>query len=556
MKNKCRSILLAMVAGMVVMGCAIIEPAKSSNANLSSLSVSAGVLSPAFTSETTAYSVSVPYAVTSITLMGTQTDQFATVSANSGEAQALNVGVNTITLTVTSPDGTTVKNYVVTVTRTENADLSALSVSEGTLNPVFDSGTTEYTVSVANEVATLTATGTIADSTATISANNGVAQALNVGANTITLAVTAKDGITVKNYVITATRTENADLSALSVNTGALSPAFVSGTTAYSISVANDVATLTVTGTQVDNAATISANNGVAQALNVGANTITLAVTAKDGTTVKNYGVTVYRASFTSPNIGNLMSITGGSFQFDSTATNTSSVSAFQMSEREITRGQFLAVMGTDPSNTTNSSGTSDPVQQVSWYDSLVFCNKLSILEGKTPVYTISGSTDPNSWGAVPTAINTTWDSVTQNLSANGYRLPTEAEWEYAYRAGTTTTYHWGTASDDTTVSQYAWSIGNALNTTHPGGNKLPNAFGLYDMSGNVWEWCWDWIGVYPSGAQTDPTGAATGAYRIIRGGGWSSPVNNLSATIRNYIYPNDKFNIIGFRVVYRTSIL
>jgi uncharacterized delta-60 repeat protein len=290
----------------------VTDPPMSTNADLSALTVDGGTLSPVFSAGTTVYSVSVSNSVTSMTVTGSKADSTATVSANNGVAQALSVGTNTITITVTAQDDTTVKNYVVTVTRaapdSTNADLSALTIDSGTLSPVFAAGTTDYTASVANSVTSMTVTGSKADSTATVSANNGVSQALSVGANTITITVTAQDGTTVKNYVVNVTRaaSTNANLSALTVSSGTLSPVFAAGTTAYSVSVANVVTSITVMGTKADTGATLSTNNGVSQALSVGANTITISVTAQDGTTVKNYVVTVTRAASTNANLSAL----------------------------------------------------------------------------------------------------------------------------------------------------------------------------------------------------------------------------------------------------------
>ena len=141
---------------------------------------------------------------------------------------------------------------------------------------------------------------------------------------------------------------------------------------------------------------------------------------------------------YTSANIGTLKYVPAGSFQRDDMSTNISTVtSGFRMSKYEITRAQFLAIMKFDPSDSKYSTGTSDPVQKVNWYHAIAFCNKLSIAEGLTPVYTISGSTNPDDWGAVPTSINVTWDAAIADWTANGYRLPTEMEWMWAAMGAT-----------------------------------------------------------------------------------------------------------------------
>jgi formylglycine-generating enzyme required for sulfatase activity len=202
--------------------------------------------------------------------------------------------------------------------------------------------------------------------------------------------------------------------------------------------------------------------------------------------------------------------------------------------------------MGTNPST---FRGDDLPVECVSWYDAIVFCNKLSMREGLTPAYTISGSTNPANWGAVPTDSNSTWDAVTVNWNASGYRLPTEAEWEYACRAGTTTAYNTG----DTLTDNTGWYSGNSENTTHAVGGKSVNAFGLYDMHGNVWEWCCDWDGRYSSGAQTDPRGPSAGLSRVSRGGSWDTSLAGLlRSAYRASCAPWYGVGEYGFRVVRR----
>jgi formylglycine-generating enzyme required for sulfatase activity len=133
-------------------------------------------------------------------------------------------------------------------------------------------------------------------------------------------------------------------------------------------------------------------------------------------------------------------------------------------------------------------------------------------------------------------------------MAQTGMRLPTEAEWEYAYRAGTTTAFHGFTGypngtNDDTLVGNIAWwgicCGGNSGGYTHPVGQKLGNGFGLHDMAGNVWEWVNDWYGAYSSGAQTNPTGPATGDYRRVRGGSWDGNSTNLRASFRSFFTPD-----------------
>jgi len=254
-----------------------------------------------------------------------------------------------------------------------------------------------------------------------------------------------------------------------------------------------------------------------------------------------------------------MVQIPGGSFQMGeeevATTVHTVTLTGFYMGKYQVTQEQWTAVMGSNPSDFTSSLAIGEaqgkrPVECVSWYDALVFCNKLSMMEGLSPAYRISGSTDPVNWGNVPTsANNTTWDAVVIVAGSDGYRLPTEAQWEYAARGGNGSPGNY-TYSGSNTVDDVAWYYDNSGYMTHEVGKKAANGLDLYDMSGNVHEWCWDWYGSYTSGAQTDPVGASSGSHRVLRGGAWGYPAESTRSTYRGSYYPDYGGIDIGFRLV------
>ena len=231
-------------------------------------------------------------------------------------------------------------------------------------------------------------------------------------------------------------------------------------------------------------------------------------------------------------------------------------VSSFYIGKYEVTQAQWQAVMESLPSSLTTADDRGDtfPVYDVSWYEALVFCNKLSIAEGLTPAYRISNSTNPDDWGTVPYNIyDVTWNAATVDSNSNGYRLPTEAQWEYAAKGGNTGEVF--TYAGSNTVGDVAWYAGNsgdngetANRRSHEVGTKAPNGLGLYDMSGNVSEWCWDRYGNYTSEDKTDPTGASSGSDRVARGGSWNDSAT--SSAFRSYGEQSNRFAPIGFRVV------
>jgi len=226
--------------------------------------------------------------------------------------------------------------------------------------------------------------------------------------------------------------------------------------------------------------------------------------------------------------------VEGGTFQMGSSdgesnekPVHSVTVSGFYIGKYEVTQGEYEAVMGKNPSS-FKGSGKDAPVEEVSWYDAVEYCNKLSDKEGLNRCYTGSG------------------ENIKCDFNANGYRLPTEAEWEYAARGGNKSEGYKYSGSDD--IGSVAWYYENSGDKTHSTGGKKANELGIYDMSGNVWEWCWDWYGDYSSGKQSNPRGPVVGSGRVVRGGCWSDDASDFLIAIRDDS-DCDGSDYLGFRL-------
>jgi Uncharacterized conserved protein len=210
----------------------------------------------------------------------------------------------------------------------------------------------------------------------------------------------------------------------------------------------------------------------------------------------------------------------------------------FYMDSVEVTQGDYQALMSVNPSSQTGDSKL--PVETVTWFDAVLYCNVRSKQYGLDTVYSYVSITGTPGHGT------TNLDGINIDYSKTGFRLPTEAEWEFTCRAGTTSDYYWGSLID----GNYCWYDANSGFTTHDVATKLPNAWGMYDMSGNVYEWCNDWDGNYSGIDQTNPLGSSTGFMRIRRGGSlYDGPIYMRSA-YRNSYYPFQSNNDFGFRCV------
>jgi len=247
-----------------------------------------------------------------------------------------------------------------------------------------------------------------------------------------------------------------------------------------------------------------------------------------------------------------MVRVPGGSFRMGSNDSedynarpqHLVTLSNFSIGKYEVTQALYESVMGYNPSGFKNyADSPSRPVENVTWYDAIEFCNKLSERERLQPVYTIS-EREPATGYPIESA------TVTPDWGKNGYRLPTEAQWEYAAKGGNGTpgNYAYSGSNDVNTV---AWYENNSNRAPQVVGTKAPNGLGIYDMSGNVSEWCWDRDGGYMSEPQTDPKGPSLGSLRTLRGGSWNISDTFVRSALRRGEDPSyGEGDALGFRLV------
>ena len=201
-------------------------------------------------------------------------------------------------------------------------------------------------------------------------------------------------------------------------------------------------------------------------------------------------------------------------------------IDSFFISKHEVTQEEYAEIMGENPSSI---KGENHPVESVSWYDAIYFCNKLSTMFGLVPVYSYRGITDVTKWDYVPHESKYMLE-VEQNLNANGYRLPTREEWQYAAKGGKDFNY-----AGSSNIDEVAWYRYNSDDKTHEVGKKKVNGYGLFDMTGNVWEWCWN---------------SANDYLRYYCGGSWSDRDNFIQVWQEYSDYADEQYDNIGFRIV------
>ena len=470
---------------------------------------------------------------TSWTVSSNQT--WCSVSPASGKnSGSVTVKVEENTQTSARTATVTVKSEIgiLTVKVTQNEANAAISLDTSTMEFTSSSGEQTFKIT-ANTSWTVSSDQTWCSVSPTSGKNSG-SVTVKVSENTQTSARTAT--ITVKtdagNRTVSVTQSGASEQVSLSVSdmefaAGSGSKMLrITANTTWAVSSDNNWCSVSPTSGSNDGSVTVSVDE------NTSTSSRTATITVESATITRRLAVTQNGATPVTPpssqdrsfTVGGvtfkMIAVEGGTFTMGGTSeqgddaydwekpTHSVTLSSYRIGETEVTQALWQAVMGSNPSH---FSGSQKPVEQVSWNDCQDFIRRLNALTGEN------------------------------------FRLPTEAEWEYAARGGKKS---WGYKySGSNTIGNVAWYDDNSGSQTHNVAKKSPNELGLYDISGNVWEWCQDWYGSYSSGSQTNPTGPSSGSFRVIRGGSWGDYASGCRVSYRSFNDPTFRSSYLGLRL-------
>lgn len=502
--------------------------------------------------------LTVPYGTDITNLVPTIVHNGASISPDPSLAQDFS---NPVDYTVTADDNTT-KTYAVSVTIAANTAKDITDFRFAALSPEvvgnIDSVAHTISLTVPYNTDMTSLVPTITHSGASISPKSGIATDFT---NPVVYTVTADD-LSTQQYTVSVASAAEQPKKITSVTFTGQYPALISAiiddsasTIDLTVPKGTDITALSFNF--VYEGSSISPSSNSPQDFT---NPVTYTVTASDNST-KSYTVTVYvddaTTNYTSANVGDLIAVPNGTFQRDDNSADLTTVTAFRISKYDVTQAQYMAITGApNPSWGVEphvyANDTNRPVEGLTWYDAIEFCNKLSIAEGLEPAYKLEHRN--------PATVHPITGATVTLTGKNGYRLPTEAEWQWAAMGAIddrNKLFAGSTGSNN--LTDYAWYYYNAHNGQnntipyygpHTVGTKLPNELGLYDMTGNVNEWCWDWADTLPSGHLINYTGPTTGTRRALRGGTWVSGVVSCHIGKRKSYFPGTVYGYDGIRLV------